>query len=54
MSEWVEDPELALKQAYVQPQPAGAAPHWLRCQYFCDGQRCTKADGHLNDHEPPK
>lgn len=54
MSEWKEDSKAARMEACVQPRASGAPPHWLRCEFFKDGKRCVKGDGHPKEHEPPK
>lgn len=53
--QWVEDLLRARDNAISGPRDKGAAPHWMRCDYFdTDGKRCLLIDGHPGDHKPPK
>lgn len=54
MSDWVYDPDASCKDARTEPRKASAPPHWLRCDYVKDGQRCTKGSGHSGDHAAGK
>lgn len=46
MSDWVYDPIAAAKDAQLYARFKNAPPHWLRCDYMCDGSRCIKGSGH--------
>lgn len=52
--EWVDSPERARFEARTQSRSAGAPPHWLRCEYFREGERCVRGEGHSGEHEPRK
>ncbi len=54
MADWDLNVSAACLDARTHPRPKGVNPHWLRCLYTRDGERCTLPEGHQGDHEGPK
>lgn len=52
--EWVLRSDSAQRHAMENPRPIKLPPHWLRCEFMKDGERCAKGTGHPGDHEVPK
>ena len=57
---WVYDPPGANVHAWTHPKATNYPPHWLRCDFMRDGERCVKGSGHEHsagkqaEHEAPK
>lgn len=45
------DPALAALHARQRPREKGAAPHYLRCDWYRDERRCQLAEGHGGQHQ---
>jgi len=51
MTELREDPEQAQRDARRRSKPAGAAPHYLRCEWYEGTRRCRLSEGHTKPHD---
>ena len=49
-----DDPIQAARDAHMKPRDKGAAPHWVRCTWYRDWNRCLLAEGHPGEHTFPK
>ena len=46
-----KDTDQADRDAHQKPKPAGAAPHYLRCEWYIGTNRCRLAKDHPGNHE---
>lgn len=46
-----EDPRQAQRDARTRSKERGAAPHYLRCEWYRGARRCRLSEGHAGGHE---
>lgn len=46
-----EDPRRARRDAETRSKEKGAAPHYLRCEWYRDARRCRLSEGHAEKHD---
>ena len=50
---WKHDPPAARDYATTHARH-NQPPHWLRCEFMKDGERCIHGEGHTDRHEAEK